>query len=354
MRRILAGASPGPQGAHCIEERPRGIGDTPTHETISPDAGPQRDHRTSPSPNDDFAEQQRPGGTDLPSPPSAKPAASPRLATPGITLECRALRRDPHRGGADRFWDLGSRALHHDESLHAYFSWLLATGEGYVHDPLMHGPFLFHFTALIYALFGDSDASSRFGPALFGVVLVALPILLRGPRHLGRWGALTASALILISPSLLYQSRYLRHDIFTVAGALFLLIAIVRYVEQPSRGWLIAIGVTVGFLLTNHEIVFGIAAIFVAVIAGALLWGNLRPLAPMLFAAGIVAIALVAFLPDVTGRPLPEIPVEPSDARPAVRLLSATADQPADGLVAAARGGDDCWLRAGVTATVRR
>src|SRR5687768_17315084 len=25
-----------------------------------------------------------------------------------------------------RFWDLGRRALHHDESLHAQFSWLLA------------------------------------------------------------------------------------------------------------------------------------------------------------------------------------------------------------------------------------
>ncbi len=237
-----------------------------------------------------------------------EPAPGSRPATPGMTLEFALYGVILVAAVLTRFWDLGSRALHHDESLHAYFSWLLATGEGYVHDPLMHGPFLFHFTALIYALFGDSDASSRFGPALFGVILIALPILLRGPRHLGRWGALTASALILISPSLLYQSRYLRHDIFTVAGALFLLIAIMRYVEQPSRGWLIAIGVTLGFLLTNHEIVFGIAAIFVAVIAGALLWGNLRPLAPVLVAAGFVATALVAFLPDATGRPLPEIP----------------------------------------------
>ncbi|MFM8594002.1 MAG: hypothetical protein ACKOCK_06400, partial [Chloroflexota bacterium] len=30
-----------------------------------------------------------------------------------------------------RFWDLGSRALHHDESLHAYFSWRFAQGNGY-------------------------------------------------------------------------------------------------------------------------------------------------------------------------------------------------------------------------------
>ena len=352
-RRILAGASLARRALTVSRNARVGLATPRTHETISPDAGPQRDHRTSPSANDDLPRSNG-RATRLAESAGAERASSPRLATPGITLELALYAVILIAAVLTRFWDLGSRALHHDESLHAYFSWLLATGEGYVHDPLMHGPFLFHFNALIYALFGDSDASSRFGPALFGVILVALPILLRGPRHLGRWGALTASALILISPSLLYQSRYLRHDIFTVAGALFLLIAIVRYVEQPSRGWLIAIGVTVGFLLTNHEIVFGIAAIFVAVIAGALLWGNLRPLAPILFAAGIVAIALVRLPAGCDGPSVAGDSVEPSDAGPAVRLLSATVDQPADDLVAPARGGDDRWLRAGVTAAVRR
>ena len=50
-------------------------------------------------------------------------------------------------GGVLRFWDLGSRAYHHDESLHAVYSWYLYTGKGYVHDPLMHGPFQYHGTA---------------------------------------------------------------------------------------------------------------------------------------------------------------------------------------------------------------
>ena len=53
-----------------------------------------------------------------------------------------------------RFWDLGSRALHHDESEHAYYSWIYAIGGGYVHDPLLHGPFLFHANALVYPLGG--------------------------------------------------------------------------------------------------------------------------------------------------------------------------------------------------------
>ena len=66
---------------------------------------------------------------------------------------------------------LGDRALHHDETLHAFFSWLIFHGEGYVHDPLLHGPFLYFFGALIYFLFSVSDATARLGPALFGVAL---------------------------------------------------------------------------------------------------------------------------------------------------------------------------------------
>ena len=218
-----------------------------------------------------------------PQEPSPSTQAATRIATPiGFTLETGLYALILAAAVLTRFWDLGSRTLHHDESLHAYFSWLLATGQNYAHDPLMHGPFLFHMNALIYALLGASDASSRFSAALFGVILVALPILLRGERHLGRWGALIASTLFLISPALLYQSRYIRHDIFTVVGSLVLFIAIMRYIERPSRGWLIAIGAALGFLLTNHEIVFGIAAIFFAVIAGALLWGRLRALIPLL------------------------------------------------------------------------
>ncbi|MGH2550764.1 MAG: flippase activity-associated protein Agl23, partial [Thermomicrobiales bacterium] len=129
-----------------------------------------------------------------------------------------------------RFWDLGSRALHHDESLHAYYSWIYAEGNGYVHNPLMHGPFLFHIDALFFLLFGASDAVSRAPAALFGVILVGLPYLLRDPKFLGRWGALSTSALLLVSPSILYYSRFIRHDIFTIVGVFLLFICIVRYI----------------------------------------------------------------------------------------------------------------------------
>ena len=39
-----------------------------------------------------------------------------------------------------RFYDLDTRVMSHDESLHTWFSWQLTQGRGYAHDPMMHGP----------------------------------------------------------------------------------------------------------------------------------------------------------------------------------------------------------------------
>ncbi len=255
------------------------------------------DHLSSPS-----------HGQDDPTVTPTTTASDSVRRVPRITIEAALYALLLLAACLTRFWDLGSRTLHHDESLHSYYSWLYATGQGYSHDPLMHGPFLFHANALVYLLFGASDATSRYMPALFGAVLVGLPYFLRGPRHLGRWGALMASAFFLVSPTILYQSRYIRHDIYTVVGSLILVIGIMRYIERPERRWLVTAGAAVGLLLTNHEIIFGIGAIFVAILWGALLWRSLRPLLPLHIAAAVVAAALVMVRPGPFSRSFPEIP----------------------------------------------
>lgn len=81
---------------------------------------------------------------------------------------------------------LGSRPLHHDESLDAWFSWryLNGTYEGY--DPVYHGPLRFYITAWFYWLLGESEAVARLLPALSGVAVVALPWFWR--RDLGKIG----------------------------------------------------------------------------------------------------------------------------------------------------------------------
>jgi uncharacterized protein (TIGR03663 family) len=137
-----------------------------------------------------------------------------------------------------RLWELGPRMLHHDESLHALYSWYLYTGRGYAHDPMMHGPFLFEWGALMYFLFGATDAVARVGTSLFGIALVGLAYLTR--PFIGRVAALIAAALLAIAPTVVYFSRFDRHDIYLAVFQFLFTIAIFRYLRSQRTGdlWL--------------------------------------------------------------------------------------------------------------------
>lgn len=136
-----------------------------------------------------------------------------------------------------RFYDLGTRVMSHDESLHTYYSWQLYQGRGFQHTPLMHGPLQFHMLALTYFIFGDSDFSARVPAALFGVAAVGLIYFFR--RWLGRSGALVAAVLVTVSPYLLYYSRYTRNEAFVVVWALLAAWATFRFLETRQPKWLV-------------------------------------------------------------------------------------------------------------------
>ncbi|RMH00737.1 MAG: TIGR03663 family protein, partial [Chloroflexi bacterium] len=159
-----------------------------------------------------------------------------------------------------RFWGLGDRVMSHDESLHTQFSYQFYNGEGYNHTPLMHGPFLFHITAVSYWLLGDSDFSARVPVALFGVVLVVLPYLLR--RWLGRVGALFASFFFLISPYITYYSRYIRHDIYVIVWAMMVFIAIMYYLHDRQEKYLWWFAAGTALMFATKEVSFIYVAIF--------------------------------------------------------------------------------------------
>lgn len=150
-----------------------------------------------------------------------------------------------------RFYILGDRVMSHDESLHTKFSYYLYAGSGYRHNPMMHGPLLFHITALSYFLFGVNDFVARVPFALLGVALVLSPFLFR--RWLGRGGAFIASLLLLISPSISYYNRYIREDTPNLLMAVLLLWAILCYLDEGKSRWLTALGVFFGLLYTTKE-----------------------------------------------------------------------------------------------------
>ncbi len=133
-----------------------------------------------------------------------------------------------------RFYDLGARAMSHDEINHVVPTYSLYTGYGYTYDPMSHGPLQFHQIALSYILFGDNDFTTRIPAALYGVATVALGLLLFR-RYLGRVGAIAAGIMLLISPYLLFYGRYARNEIFIVLWAMLLIYSVLRYLERGER-----------------------------------------------------------------------------------------------------------------------
>ena len=147
-----------------------------------------------------------------------------------------------------RVVDLGARAMHHDESLHATFAWYLAEGRGYEHNPLMHGPLLFHTVAGVFKVAGDGDIASRLPMAVAGAVLVATPLLFPPHPRAGR-DPRFAATLLALSPVLLYFSRFSRNDVIAVLWTVLIVAAVWRYRADGRSRWLVlaAAALALGF-----------------------------------------------------------------------------------------------------------
>ena len=161
---------------------------------------------------------------------------------------------------AMRLWDLGFRAVHHDESLHSFYSWQLADGQGFRHDPLMHGPLQFELNAAIFFILGDSDYTSRLLYAVAGTVLVMLPIFFRS--RLGRPGAFFTSVMLAFSPALLYFSRFARNDILMAVWALGLVICMWRYIDEGRHRYIYIAAGLLALAFASKETSYLITAMF--------------------------------------------------------------------------------------------
>ncbi|WP_376793935.1 flippase activity-associated protein Agl23, partial [Thermogemmatispora sp.] len=212
-----------------------------------PPAEAEEGRETTPIGTQDAVQSIEAGQDDLPLSQARGDAGRARRVSRGQVLEWVAYGVVLAVAAVLRFWDLGARPLHHDESLHAYFSLQLmnqlanwehcfAFGDCYHYDPLLHGPFQFHAMALVYKLAqvvgvpdnGVNTTTVRLLAATLGTVLVGLPYLLR--RAMGRVAAWLAAVLLAVSPSLVYYSRFAREDIYMACFTLVLVVGLVRYV----------------------------------------------------------------------------------------------------------------------------
>ncbi|MEZ4521313.1 MAG: hypothetical protein R3A46_06685 [Thermomicrobiales bacterium] len=214
-----------------------------------------------------------------------------------------------------RFWDLGSRAMNHDESLHTYYSWLYFDNYHYVHDPLMHGPALFHLNALAYFLFGDNDVTARIMPAIFGAI-VLMPALLHQAETLGALGrdsSLGDPPLLAVDSLLLalHPSRRL-HAILRRSRSSSP--ALKRYLDKPERRWIIVAAISTFFLFTTKGKWFIVAFIVVTFLAVVVTWQIHRAMFGVLVGSVIALGVVLLGLRSMGVEPLPGIPWEdPSD-----------------------------------------
>ena len=213
-----------------------------------------------------------------------------------------------------RLWDLGARAVHHDESLHGFFAWQIFNGNGYEHNPLMHGMFLFHSVAASFFLFGDSDFTLRLPMAIFGSGLVLMPLLLRS--RLGQVGTLAAGVMLTFSPAMLYFSRFARNDIFMAVFVLGLFAMIWRYMDERKNRYLYLAAAFLALGFTSKETMYLSALILVVGLlflarsqVGNWLWGrasfkDFDPAGRMLILLTALTVPLAAALVAILQEPL--------------------------------------------------
>ena len=153
-----------------------------------------------------------------------------------------------------RFYDLGARVMSHDESLHTYYSWTLSQGQGYEHNPMMHGPLQFHMLALVYFLLGSSDFTARIPAVLFSIASVF--VLWNWRRYLGKAGVIVAAVMMVISPYMLYYGRYVRNESFVGLFGLLTLYAVLRYLESGMKKYLLFLAAATVLHFTVKETAF--------------------------------------------------------------------------------------------------
>ncbi len=213
---------------------------------------------------------------------------------------------------ATHLWALGHMALHHDESIHAWSSWRFFTGQGpfacyggrshatYCYDPVFHGPSLYIFTALAYFLFGVGDWQARLPQAVCGILLVASCWWLR--PYLGRRGAFAAGALLALSPSMLYFTRFARHDGLMILFEFWMVVAFFRFLDTGRARWLYVAAAATALAVGTHELYYILFFLFGSFLVIRLLAENLprRWVTVGLLVATALAIILELWNPRLT------------------------------------------------------
>ena len=167
-----------------------------------------------------------------------------------------------------RFYSLDLKLFHHDEAIHAWFSYKILTEGTYLYDPMYHGPLRYYVTAGMFALLGDSDLVGRLVPALLGTLLVPLLYPIYKLGYLDKKQTLVAALFLAVSPNMVYFSRFLRDDPFIIFFTMVLLVALLYYFERHQMRYALLAGTVIGLGISTMEnmpiviLIFGVYLLY--------------------------------------------------------------------------------------------
>ncbi|MCB0321554.1 MAG: glycosyltransferase family 39 protein, partial [Bdellovibrionales bacterium] len=198
-----------------------------------------------------------------------------------------------------RIYDLDVRMLHHDEGVnYFFFERIRETGYySYSHENY-HGPLFFYLHTIFMNVFGTSLMGVRFPTIFAGVLCCLTPLLLRNllcPR-----GIFFSIALLSLSPSLIFHSRYAIHETMLLLSSLVGSIFLLRFLQAPTLSTSIGVSLALACAFSLKEtaalliapVPFLILAIFdysKVRSAFASLWGY----GPPAILIGVVTLALI-------------------------------------------------------------
>ena len=125
---------------------------------------------------------------------------------------------------------LGFKPPMHDECMFYFYAHLLAKTGNYDYMPILHGPFLLDLNALVYILLGATEFTIRLMAALLGIILFGWVWGMR--KYLGEKGTIFTIIFFILSPTIMFYSRFLRNDIpleFNILGALY---CFLKFIEK--------------------------------------------------------------------------------------------------------------------------
>jgi uncharacterized protein (TIGR03663 family) len=177
---------------------------------------------------------------------------------------------------------LSAKVMHHDEGVNGVFVSTLFHQGGYKYNPEnFHGPSLYYAALLttsinsfFYGREGLSTFAVRLVPAIFGIGVVWLLLCLR--RQLGTFGALSAAAIAVVSPGMVFFSRYFIHEIMFVFFTLGIIVAWLRYRETAQPRYFILASAAAALLCATKETWIITAAVLLLAIPCAVVYLGLR------------------------------------------------------------------------------